>query len=167
MITFVTGGKNEGKTTAMSLLFQRYDCGAGFISPKRISTDSLPYYDIQSLADGQRLPFIKPVKAKVSGWKEAYQYGPFSFSRGGLYFGKDILQRALDNGASPLFIDEIGLLELDEKRGFYKILKALLSQKKELCIATRESFLMQIIHHFGIANYQIIEASEMLKQTKR
>jgi nucleoside-triphosphatase THEP1 len=167
MITFVTGEKNEGKTTAMSHLFQRYNYGAGFISPKRIAADSLAFYDIQSLADGQKIPFIKPLKANLSGWHEACKYGPYSFSQEGLDFGESILRQAVCDGASPLFIDEIGLLELDEHRGFYDILKELLQAKHQLFIAIRDSFLMQCIQDFGIAHYQMIKASDILNQTKK
>lgn len=154
-IYIVTGKINAGKTTKLSAIYDAIGVGDGFILPKifeenqyigqrilRLSTRESEYFSFKK----EFLPIL---------WDEEYSYGVYSFSRQGLLFASKITLDIITKKIEPIFIDEIGPLELQGK-GFANILKQVLPLKKEIYITARNSCIKKIIKEFNIKEYTII-----------
>ncbi len=154
MIKIVPGNINSGKTRRMIELYRELG-GAGFVSVKHIEDGILHGYDLLKLGTDLKIPFARYRELTSDGWKEAFAYGPFSFSRDGLEAGIGILRQAMKNGISPLFIDEIGPLEL-EGLGFHDIFEEIVRSGTDAIIACRELLIDEVIRHFGIEEWEVL-----------
>jgi nucleoside-triphosphatase THEP1 len=123
MIFLVTGEKNEGKTRYMQSLFLEIGGGDGFICPKMYKNGEMIRYDLHRLSDGKTVPFAYPFKTVPANWEEACRFGKYSFSAKGIQFAEKIINRVIINRIEPFYIDEIGLLEIENQGGFYNLVK--------------------------------------------
>jgi nucleoside-triphosphatase THEP1 len=92
-----------------------------------------------------------------SDWDEQYRYDVFSFSQKGLAFACETVSGIIERGMEPVFIDEIGPLEL-QKKGLYAIFHSLIKLKKEVYISARDSCIENILQEFNVEKYEIIRA---------
>lgn len=112
---------------------------------------------------GQRIVKISSGESRVwsnrgiptEKWQQAFYYETYSFSQEGLEFAENIITFLLSSGVEPIYIDEIGPLELQEK-GFHELFKSCLKSKKELYVVIRESCTKAVIEKYNIENYKII-----------
>jgi len=88
----------------------------------------------------------------------AFYYETYSFSKEGLEFAENIINSLLSSGIEPIYIDEIGPLELHEK-GFHELFKSCLSSRKELYVVIRKSCIKDVIEKYNIESYKIIYSS--------
>jgi nucleoside-triphosphatase THEP1 len=58
-------------------------------------------------------------------------------------------------GVSPIYLDEIGMLELNNK-GLHHILLSLLDQSVDLCLVIREDLVEDVIKKYQIKAYEMI-----------
>ncbi len=130
--------------------------GAGFVSEKVSINNILQGYDLVELGTCRRVPFIRFREIVPEEWDEAFSYGPFSFSQEGLDFGTNIIEKALREGISPIYIDEIGPVEL-MGLGFAVPFEKALEAGVDLVIVCRESMLDAVIQHFAIREWRLLE----------
>lgn len=173
-ITIVTGNIDSGKTTFILTLYNELKRGSGFVSKKRFVGEgkNLDFtgYDLMNLNTGESVPlaykagFIPPV------WDEVCRRGPYSFSRKGFKFGEEIIERFCDEigegckieiEKEPVFIDEIGPLELNGL-GFSQALRKILRSRKTLYIVVRSQILDDVIREFDIVSPQILVVPSVL-----
>lgn len=88
-------------------------------------------------------------------WDEEFFFDAYSFSRKGFEFASETINAMASNNISPIFVDEIGPLELEEK-GFFRLLSQLLEEDHTLYISVRETLLKAVIDKFRIISYEII-----------
>ncbi len=157
MIYIVTGGINSGKTTKLLSLYREIKTGDGFILPKLYIGDSYAGQQIVRLSTGEGRPFSLKKDFIPAFWNEQYRYDNYSFCREGFDFAFASICHIVDAGLSPIFIDEIGPLELEEK-GFYCLLSKLLEHNDTLYISVRELLIAQVISKFSINNYTMLRA---------
>ncbi len=153
MVTFVTGPVNSGKTTKMAAIF-REKGGDGILCPKYLENGIHRGYDLLHLATGNRIPFIRRRDAQPENWHEAFSFGPWSFAARGQEISAEIIGNAIETGTTPVFLDEIGPIELKD-RGFAPLFRILLKTETEQIVSVRDFLLEDIINFFEIKNYQI------------
>ncbi|MFA6618182.1 MAG: nucleoside-triphosphatase [Candidatus Neomarinimicrobiota bacterium] len=148
MITLVSGDIDSGKTRYLKDLYKKDQKGDGIISIKYYEADRFIGYDLVHLTSGKQKAFIRLKTDLSDDWKEAYVLGRFSFSKQGLAFGQKILSEIT---SGPVYIDEIGPVELWYKKGFYEILEKLIKKDLELFLSLRPSLIDDIHDEFGLS----------------
>ncbi len=160
MIYLITGAVNQGKSTYLYGVYNRLQTGDGFYNRRIYQGNCFAGQEIVRLTTGEsRLfsytnQFIPNDKSILED--EECRFDVFSFSRQGLDFGRNILRNALDNHFEPVFIDEIGPLELAEK-GFYEIFRDMAGSPIEIYAVVRKNCLKEVIAKFLITGYREIE----------
>ncbi|NOZ13186.1 MAG: hypothetical protein GXO69_05995 [Acidobacteria bacterium] len=153
MVTFIVGPVNSGKTTKMAALY-REKGGDGILCPKFMEKGTHRGYDLVHLKTGQRLPFARIADAIPDNWDEAFSFGPYSFSEKAQEKAAEIIKNAVKTGISPVFLDEIGPVEL-QNRGFAPLFRSLSNSGKDTIVSVRDFLFEQIIEFFEIKNNQI------------
>jgi nucleoside-triphosphatase THEP1 len=136
MIYIVSGGINQGKTTKLISIYNEIKCGDGFINKKIFIKGMNAGQEIIRLSTGEGKNFSFRTEFIPKDWKEDCRCGPYSISKEGLTFANGIVQDLLTNRIAPIFIDEIGPLELAGE-GFYTIFSMLLKEDLDLYVAIR------------------------------
>lgn len=156
MVHIVTGSINSGKTTKLLSLYKELKTGDGFILPKVYIEGNYSGQQIVRLSTGASRPFSFKDGYIPICWNERYRYDVYSFSEEGFDFASAIAQDIVSNNISPVFIDEIGPLELQEK-GFFKILSQLLLESNTVYISVRQTHVENVVEKFTIVNYDLIK----------
>lgn len=156
MVTIITGKINGGKTSRMQTIHSNLKRGDGFITPKAFENGQMAGYDIRQLSTGETCPFIRKTGALPAGWDEAFTYGAFSFSQKALEMAEGIIKTAIENGVNPLFMDEIGPVELAGK-GFASLLEKGIRSGSDLYICARESCVEAVAERYHIQEVMLIK----------
>ena len=157
MIYIVTGNINSGKTTRLLSLYEKQLKGDGFILPKIYIKGKYAGQQITRLLNRQSVSFSRKQGFIPENWVEKYCLDTYSFCTEGFDFAFEIIQEAIKNNSNPIYIDEIGPLELEEK-GFYQFLPELLESDLTIIISVRRLLLKNILDRFKIKKFIIIEA---------
>lgn len=155
MIVIITGKIDSGKTTKLVSVYNESNSGDGFIIKKVYKQENHIGQDILRLSTWTRKPFSLMKSLVPQHWDEALCYGPYSFSAQGFSFANSIITDALQMNSEPLYIDEIGPLELQGK-GFSDILTLALASRKSLYITVRETCLHAVTEKFDIHQYEVM-----------
>ncbi len=166
MVTIVSGAINEGKTRKIISLYENSKQGDGVVSKKifrtNLGSEEIIYpaikfcgYDIMHLSTGKTMPLAYKHPFVPEQWDELYRCGPYLFSRSAFEFAWNILGHLIENGTSPLFIDEIGPLELEGK-GFAPVLRRALESAIDVTFTTRKHCLEDVVKTFNINDFQIV-----------
>lgn len=157
-INIVTGGVNTGKTTRLLTIYNKIGRGDGFINKKIYEAGQYKGQKIVRLSTGEseifslKKPFL-PVQ-----WDEEYSNITYSFSRRGFDLANRIVEDIIKNNTEPVFIDEIGPLELQEK-GFYQLFRDILVLNKEIYVSVRDTCLEGVIDKFRLENKDMFKYS--------
>lgn len=155
MIVIITGKIDSGKTSKLRSVYNDSKAGDGFIIKKVYEHKNHIGQDIVRLSTGDYKSFSLKKSLVPQCWDEVYSYGPYSFSIQGFLFANSIITDAIRKNYGPLYIDEIGPLELQGK-GFSDILILALSSKKNLYITVRDTCLQAVIRKFDIHQFEVI-----------
>ncbi len=148
---------------ALNFLSSFFSLAAGGIkatvlpAPTTIKGNNFIGYEIVRLATGERRMLAYKESAAPPGWDEIYRCGPYHFSQAALEFAGAIINDIIARGISPIFIDEIGPLELQDK-GFAPLLEKALNTGLDVYITVRSPCLDEVIKKFNIGDYRLIEA---------
>jgi nucleoside-triphosphatase THEP1 len=156
MIYIVSGEIDRGKTQKIESLYRQREQGGGFVSRKIFEGTALRGYEIVDLTTGRRLPLALKTEVLPDNWDEACRCGPFSFSLKAIAMAEKIVDGIIADSVEPVFIDEVGPLEL-RGRGFALLLKRVLDTDKEIYLTVRRTCLTPIVRSFNIRNYELIE----------
>ncbi|MEA2077208.1 MAG: nucleoside-triphosphatase [Candidatus Marinimicrobia bacterium] len=138
MINIITGNINSGKTGYLKDLYEKDPKGDGILSLKHYEDECFVGYDILHLKSGEKQAFIRLKTKTPKNWNEKYKVGKYSFS----YDGFDLAEKVLRNiELGPIYIDEIGPLEILEKKGFYGRLKNFIDKDIDLFLTVRSTLL--------------------------
>jgi nucleoside-triphosphatase THEP1 len=155
MVNIITGEINSGKTSRLLTLYGEINRGDGFFCRKNYIANHYAGQVIVRLTNGASTCFSCKQTFKPPGWDEAYTYEDYSFSRRGLLFANQIAMEIVRNNTQPVFMDEIGPLELAD-RGFHEMLIQFLHLKTDLFIVVRASCLREVINKYNISSLRII-----------
>jgi len=158
MVWIISGRTNDGKTEKIESIFNERG-GDGIVSKKIFKNATFIGYEIQRLSTKKRLPLAYIKGHEISQLDEIFYFRRFSFSSKAFLFAKEVCDEILQKDISPIYIDEIGHIELNN-RGFAPFLKKALESKRELYLTVRKWLVLEIIEIFAISDYQIIDLSE-------
>ena len=155
MLNIVTGKINSGKTTKIFNIYNENKIGDGFISVKNMDGSNVHSYDILRLSSNIKKVFVLHEKYISDNQKIACKIGPYSFLDDTLKYIESELAKLITARIAPIYLDEIGLLELDNQC-FYQIFKELLQSGLDVYVVIREDLIQQIIEKYEIKQYKII-----------
>ncbi|HOW37449.1 MAG TPA: hypothetical protein P5154_02345 [Candidatus Izemoplasmatales bacterium] len=156
MIHIVSGKVNSGKTGKLAAMYQFFrNQGDGFVSVKEMEGDLVVGYRAMRLKTMEERPLLVRENRLPAGFDPLDEIGPFRMSRSGLAWIESELEAMLARGESPLYLDEIGPLEL-AGGGFAPIFRKCLATGTEMYIAVRKDIIPDVVNVFGIETYDIL-----------
>lgn len=156
MVNIISGEIDSGKTTKMLQIYNDIKCGDGFITKKIYINGTKAGQEIVRLSTGEGLVFSLKKSFVQENWKERHSYYDYSFSEKGLKFAEEIIYSSIAKDIQPIYIDEIGPLEICYEQGLYNTFMNLLSGKKEIYVSVRYDCLDKFIKKFEIKEYTIL-----------
>jgi nucleoside-triphosphatase THEP1 len=156
MIYIITGGIDEGKTREIEAIYREMKKGDGWISKKVFLNEEFIGYEIVKLSTGKKLPLALKKEYVPADWDEISSIGPFCFSKRAFEFAGKISDEIIEKNINPVFIDEIGPLELQGK-GFCPMLDNILKTQKDIYIVVRSHCVEAVINRFEIKSHEIIK----------
>jgi len=155
MIHIVTGKMNSGKSTKLGSIYNELQKGDGFISVKRMHYDKVHGYEVMRLSSKAFHPLVIREEFSHSSIDIACQIGPYLFLSDTLKHVEKEIDAMIKHSISPIFLDEVGQLELYDQC-FGNILKKMVESGLELYITVREDLVNQIIEKYKINQVDII-----------
>lgn len=155
MVKIVTGKINSFKTSRLKAYYQNHLLGDGFLAIKTMSGSIVHHYDLMQLSTNELRPYIIRDSFLKEPQAIRHQIGPYCMLESGCQWVERQIQDMIEKQISPIYLDEIGLLELKDL-GFGPLLKRLLDLKIDLCLVIRQDLLDAVIQHFQIKKYEII-----------
>lgn len=156
MITIVTGPENSGKSAFLESWFDQNKQGLGALSVKRYKRGVFCGYNLMQLPEKEIIPLNCLVNANDQIGPETLINGPFIYYQASFLWVKDRLMPHIEpEMEEPLWLDEIGKLEL-QKKGLAPILRKALDAHCELRFAVPDTLLDDILEEYKIEEAKII-----------
>lgn len=156
MINIITGDIDSGKTTRMYEFYQQARFGDGFVTKKIYLNNINIGQRIIRLSNGEDRVFSLKKNFIPYSWNEKYRYYDYSFSTEGINFAERIIYDTVFNKHEPIFIDEIGPLEIFNKQGLFNSLNEVIDYEMELFVVVRDECLKPFLERFDIKHYSIL-----------
>lgn len=156
MLNIVTGRINSSKTTKISEIYKSLNAGDGFISLKNMNGNIVHSYDSLRLSNNDKRRLVIRDIYKDLDINVCCQIGPYLFIKETVEYIEKTLEELIKEKKSPLFLDEIGLLELDNKC-FHNIFVKMIESKLEIYVTIRKDLLTKILKKYKINEYFLID----------
>lgn len=156
MVNIVTGKINSGKSTTMLKIYEKNNKGDGFISVKRMQIDKVHGYEIMKLSSRNLKLLVVREEFFDSSSKIACQIGPYLFLEKTLKYIENEIEKMIVNKVSPIYLDEIGQLELYDQC-FDKAFKMIISSETECFITVREDLVDKVIEKYNLTDVNLIQ----------
>jgi len=156
MINIICGAINSGKTSGIESIYAEEKNGDGFITRKVFRDSLFRGYEIMRLSSGESK--IQSLKTGLFPPNEvpACTRGPYSFFKAGFDFADAVIDDIILKGVNPVFIDEIGPIELQGK-GHCDCFKKILQTDRTVYFTVRDWCFEQVILSFSIEKYNLIK----------
>lgn len=155
MVTIITGKINSGKSCTILKHYKENNVGDGYISVKRMHYDQVHGYDLLKLSDSSTKQFVMREEYVNENEKICCKIGPYVFLDETLKDVEVSIKEMIKNKVTPIYLDEIGQLELYDKC-FNDILIEVLKSKTDLIITVREDLIPKILKKYNIIDPNII-----------
>lgn len=155
MVKIVTGKINSYKTTRLNAYYQKNRKGDGFISVKTMQGSKVHHYDLMQLSSKKKMLYMIREEFLETSQKVKIQIGPYCMLDSAFMWLEKEIEFMVSQGITPIYLDEIGLLELENK-GLAEILKKLIKLNIDLCLVIRQDLLKDVIEYFKIKEYEVI-----------
>ena len=156
MLNIVTGKINSSKTSKIIEIYNSLEVGDGFVSVKNMNDNIVHSYDILRLATNEKKRLVIRDIYRDSSFVKCCQIGPYLFSKGTVEYIENTFRKLIKDQISPLFLDEVGLLELADLC-FHDIFSEMLKSKLDIYITVRKDLLTRILEKYNIKEYNVIE----------
>ncbi len=158
-IFIISGMRNEGKTAlaekvAADLKSKNIPVN-GILSMKVMGESQIKGYDIVDIETGKRIEFLRINEEK---WKE--KIGKFHINPFGPEMGEKILNPAGQSDKGLVIIDEIGILELNNKGWAGCLGKLIRASNSSILITVRDTFVDDVIKKWSLKNVVLFNVSE-------
>lgn len=157
MIHLVVGKIGGGKSSLLQAIYTTLGYGDGVINQRVYHNGSWIGQNITRLSTGEKSLFSIRDGYASPDWDELWHLGTLSFSRSGMSFAESVIEEIIEEGVVPVFIDEIGPLELNEL-GFHQQFLQLLNLGRSLYVAVREECLDNVVRKYNLRNFSLIPA---------
>ncbi|MGM0436575.1 MAG: nucleoside-triphosphatase [Bacillota bacterium] len=158
MVGIVTGPINSKKTTRMKAL-HREKGGDGFIMIKTMDGNTVKSYHAQRLSTGEQRLLVLRVGYEDDSFMEATRIGPYRFDASALDWIHSTMKHLIHSHETPLYLDEVGILEL-RGEGFSAIMDELSQSDKPIYISVREDLVQSVINVYHLKNVRIFKGDE-------
>lgn len=165
MLNIVTGRINSSKTTKIKEIYNNLKAGDGFISLKKMDGHTVHSYAALHLATNEKKILVIRDVYSDNSFIKCCQIGPYLFNKATVEYIEGKLRELIKNKVSPLFLDEIGLLELDNFC-FHNIFKEMIESKLEIYVTIRKDLLNKIITKYNIEEYNLIDVDWFLEKRR-
>lgn len=153
MVTIVIGKINAGKTSTLLKQYQSERKGDGFVAVKVFDAGKAIGYNLCRLSSNEQTPWMIDSDHYKNDFKQWGTIGQYYFDLELLTDIENILKEMVRSNVSPIYLDEIGRLEL-ASLGFDAIFKYLLAMNVDLIIAVRAEFVDEVVSHYHIKEFQ-------------
>lgn len=155
MITIVTGKINSGKTTTMLKHYQTHQQGDGFVSIKHMNHGDVDFYTMRRLSNGEERVLLIHEKSALFESPSSVNIGPYHVVQSTIQWVENEMRDMISKKISPLYLDEIGSLELNQQ-GFHPVLVDMLDSSLNLVLVIRDRFVDDVIKDYNLKNISII-----------
>ena len=155
VVNIITGKINGGKTTRLIAAYEKSGVGEGFALIKKMEGTIVHSYNARQLSSGEERLLILRDCWLTDDFDERCRIGPYYFSDSVLNWIEDEIRKAVDMGITPIFLDEIGKLEVMGK-GYDAVLRVLLKSEIDIYVTIRENLVEMVLHHYQISTYNIM-----------
>ena len=155
MVTIITGKINSGKSCTILKHYKENQLGDGYISVKRMHYDKVHGYDLLRLSDSSTKQFVIREDDLDSTKKISCQIGPYVFLEETLKEVESSIKEMIKNNVTPIYLDEIGQLELYDEC-FDHILTTILESNTDAIITVREDLIPKVLKKYNIKEPNII-----------
>lgn len=156
MVKIITGKINSGKTTMLLKQYRKNHTGDGFVAIKKIQDQEVYDYIILRLSDNKTYPWMIRQNHYHQEFSNAGTFGPFYINLDIVPLLERVVDELIKQQASPIYLDEVGVLEMNGG-GYHNALKKVLSSKLDLVLAIREDLVQPVTSHFAITDYELIK----------
>ena len=154
MINIVTGSIHSGKTETLRSIYHSIKRGDGVLSLRVMLDGAIYGYEAYFISKDESIPYMIHKNHYQNQFETRGSIGPYFFDRAVMDRIQIHVKRAIEKGARPIFIDEVGRLELLGD-GFDKVVKDIVNQDIEAYITINENLLDEVISSYGINNFRI------------
>ncbi|HPV69668.1 MAG TPA: nucleoside-triphosphatase [Bacilli bacterium] len=156
MVKIISGKVDSGKTTEMIRRYEATRSGDGFVALKKMKGNDIYGYCIRRLGNDRSLMWMIHQKHYQDDFKNHSKFGPYYLNLDVLHLMESDVDEFIAKNIAPIFLDEIGIFELNGG-GYHNILKKLLASGLNLVIAVREDLVKPIANYFAIKDYELIQ----------
>ncbi len=154
MVHIVTGKIDSGKTSRLERIHAEKG-GDGFIALKDMEAGRVRGYFAKRLSTGKTFPLSVHNENALVAFSVAFSIGPYRFSADAVQRIDAVMRSLLEEGVEPLYLDEVGPLEL-KGEGFDGLVKAMAASGREVYLTVRDSLVERVIRHYGLENAKIL-----------
>jgi nucleoside-triphosphatase THEP1 len=158
MITIVTGKINEGKTTALKLMYHEDKKGDGFIAIKKMDGTNVHSFLATKLSTKEQKVLMLHKNYYSESFISAGKIGPYLINLFTLSWVETSIEKMIKKKVEPIYLDEVGMLELDGY-GYDLILRKIIESNLDLIITTRSDLLEKVKEHYNLKDVKVIEVS--------
>ena len=148
MVYIISGPIHSGKSSTLIKLFKasidsEFTSG-GFVSQKTMDGTNRFTYALKNLVTGELRPLAVDQSDFHSEFKNIYTFDRFYFNQQAFDYGNALLiALSSDPNIQNIFIDEIGIIEL-EGHGFSTGFQAALASQKNVYVCVRDKWLPRV-----------------------
>lgn len=155
MIKIITGKMNSAKTSRMQAYYDEYPQGDGFVSLKIMRGDKVYGYSALKLSSKEEFPLVVRDEFLQEPFPICCQIGPYLFNQNTVSFIYREFDAMIKKRIEPLFLDEVGLLEIEGK-GFDLLVKRLVDSGLDVVFSIREDLVTPFLNKYHIQAFTII-----------
>lgn len=156
MVHIVTGKINAGKSSDLKKRFDRHGLGAGVIGVKLWKEGDIYGYKAHCLPQGSEEILMIHQRHYDGEFENFGMIGPYFYNIDVFKRANQHIISAIEKGQTPIYIDEVGMLELTGG-GYHKALTLATSSPTELYISCRQDLVMKIVAMYRLDDYEVIE----------
>ena len=156
MVKIITGKVNAGKTTTLLKTYRLDRKGDGFAAIKKMNGNEVYGYNMLHLSNDNIIPWMVHQKYFLRDFTKTGKFGPFYLNLDLLAMLESIIDELIVQRISPIYLDEVGVLEINGG-GYHNILKKLLSSGLDLVITVRDDLVKPVASHFDIKDYELVQ----------
>lgn len=154
MVHLITGERNSGKTTRLLNIYKEKK-GGGIASIKG-NKNGYDFYNLVFLGSGQPPILLATENPEFASKKDFFKFKRFYFNDNAFKKAQIYITELLALSISPIFLDEVGELEL-KGMGFHDICLKLINLQKVVYITVRDAYVSEFLKVFRPKEFKILE----------
>lgn len=150
-----TGKINEGKTSALRDHYEKNQLGDGFISVKKMIGDRVHSYISTRLSTKEEKVILVHEQFFSKDFLVAGKIGPYIINLLTLESIEKSIIKMISSKVEPIYLDEIGVLEL-KGYGYDYIFRKMVQSKLPFIISVREDLADEVISKYQLKDIEVI-----------